>query len=581
MKRKFLTMLVLLLLLLQILTPLPSAAEAEQSDPQTFADVLSGAFYEKPVQWALAQGITNGVDETHFAPAQTCTRAQVVTFLWRAAGGFEPVRQEEARFSDLSETAYYYKAVLWAVENGITTGVDETHFAPDKPCTRAQIVTFLWRAAGCPDAKEAALPFTDLKADAYYLDAIRWASEKEITAGVDETHFAPEQPCNRAQVVTFLFRNAEQGFTQQFDLYFGTEKLDTPLRCVGNRPYVCVQTLETALGTELTPLLDETALRYRLRERAEGDYISLIDAAKLWRLGVRFEKADSAVRLYRLAEYEWTPQIPKEGEGRALLRLEDITADQGINGRFTHENLNKLRLFCDYLQDHGSAFYIAWIPLYVNPGLGVTNDISKDESFYNADFVFTLDWMQADGGLLGLHGLTHQSGEEISADGFEFGSQHDYTDDQLRTRFMKAEDICKRLGYRYYFFEFPHYAVTQHQAEIAEQFFDVIYQQYPYAAEYGYIERRVQTNGHSCLWVPTPADYVHSKWDYDGIAQRLSASEAAGWEMSLFFHPVIDQDAQRVTVNGDTMQFRYDEENGILPRIVRLLEGWNYRFGPI
>ena len=169
----------------------------------TFVDVPMDAYYFDPVYWAALNGITNGVDATHFAPEQTCTRAQIVTFLWRAVGSPEHTGQNP--FADVPGGEYHTDAVLWAVENRITNGVDATHFAPDDPCTRAQIVTFLWRAAGSP-TKIVQNPFLDVTAGEYYSEAVLWAISYAITNGVDPQHFAPESPCTRAQVVTFLYR---------------------------------------------------------------------------------------------------------------------------------------------------------------------------------------------------------------------------------------------------------------------------------------------------------------------------------------------------------------------------------------
>ena len=170
-----------------------------------FVDVETGSFYEAPVIWAVDNGITNGTDETHFSPLNICNRAQVVTFLWRAAGCPEPESTENP-FVDVPETEFYYKAVLWAVENGITNGVDATHFAPNTDCNRAQIVTFLWRAAGRPEPTSTNNPFEDVPEGEFYYDAVLWAVENGITNGMDATHFGPGEFCNRAQVVTFLYR---------------------------------------------------------------------------------------------------------------------------------------------------------------------------------------------------------------------------------------------------------------------------------------------------------------------------------------------------------------------------------------
>ena len=170
-----------------------------------FVDVPENSYYYDSVMWAVENGVTAGLDETHFGPAANCGRAQVVTFLWRAAGAPEPENAVNP-FEDVTESDYFYKAVLWAVENGITAGVDATHFGPTLPCTRAQVVTFLWRAVGAPDAT-AASTFTDVTdSGAYYYDAVLWAVENGVTAGMGDGTFGVTTICNRAQVVTFLYR---------------------------------------------------------------------------------------------------------------------------------------------------------------------------------------------------------------------------------------------------------------------------------------------------------------------------------------------------------------------------------------
>jgi hypothetical protein len=172
-----------------------------------FVDVKESAYYYLPVLWAVNAGITAGTDATHFSPDNRCTRAQVVAFLWRAAGCPEPNLTENP-FVDVKENTYYYKAVLWAVENGITAGVDAIHFGPEQACTRGQVVTFLWRACGKPEAAAQEHPFADLKETAYYYDAVLWAVENGITAGYGAVTFAPNLTCTRGQIVTFLYRDA-------------------------------------------------------------------------------------------------------------------------------------------------------------------------------------------------------------------------------------------------------------------------------------------------------------------------------------------------------------------------------------
>ena len=170
-----------------------------------FVDVKQDAYYYVPVLWAMSNGITAGLDATHFGPNNACTRAQVVTFLWRAAGCPEPTTTEHP-FVDIQEGSYYYKAVLWAVENGITAGVDATHFGPNQGCTRAQVTTFLWRACGQPEPLTQENPFRDTNPNSYYYKAVLWAVENGITTGTGNNRFSPDNTCTRGQIVSFLYR---------------------------------------------------------------------------------------------------------------------------------------------------------------------------------------------------------------------------------------------------------------------------------------------------------------------------------------------------------------------------------------
>ena len=178
----------------------------KDNTPQTgvFVDVAAGSYYEDAVDWAAANGITKGTGDTTFSPDAACTRAQAVTFLWRAAGSPEP-ETRTMPFTDVSADSYYYDAVLWAVENGITKGTSHTTFSPDATCTRAQAVTFLWRSEKSP-ASDTVNPFADVKSTDYYADAVLWAVQEKITKGTGNTTFSPNADCTRAQIVTFLWR---------------------------------------------------------------------------------------------------------------------------------------------------------------------------------------------------------------------------------------------------------------------------------------------------------------------------------------------------------------------------------------
>ena len=167
-----------------------------------FYDVPNDAYYYEAVKWAVENGITGGVGNSLFAPNQPCTRAQIVTFLWRAAGSPEP--KNMSNFSDVPADSYYAKAVAWAVENGITTGMGDGKFSPDATCTRAQSVTFLFRASKA--SANGAPAFSDVAATAYYAEAVKWATNNGITNGIGDNLFGSDNDCTRAQIVTFLYR---------------------------------------------------------------------------------------------------------------------------------------------------------------------------------------------------------------------------------------------------------------------------------------------------------------------------------------------------------------------------------------
>ena len=177
-----------------------------------FSDVKESAYYGDPVLWAVGHDpqVTNGTSATEFSPTAVCTRGQVVTFLWRALGCPEPSMTTHP-FTDVKEGAYYYKAMLWAVEEGVTNGLSPTIFGPNEGCTRGQVVTFLWRAYGEMQPKSASHPFSDVKDTAFYFNAMLWAVENGVTNGLSPTTFGPGETCQRGQIVTFLFRSDSSG----------------------------------------------------------------------------------------------------------------------------------------------------------------------------------------------------------------------------------------------------------------------------------------------------------------------------------------------------------------------------------
>ena len=238
----------------------------------SFTDVLSDAYYAEAVAWAVDKGITKGTKDTTFSPDDGCTRAQVVTFLWRAAG--QPDATKTSDFSDVAKDEYYTKAVSWAVEKDITKGIGEGKFDPNSTCTRAQIVTFLWRYNSTPFVEDTGA-FVDIASNAYYAGAVSWAVEKEITKGTSDTTFSPDNTCTRAQIVTFLYRmDQAETDTDEPHVQDGriTDSWDQIIESVNNGTYKKIYTIgavkELDLGRE--GIIDMQIAAFDADELADG-----------------------------------------------------------------------------------------------------------------------------------------------------------------------------------------------------------------------------------------------------------------------------------------------------------------------
>lgn len=188
-------------------TSTPVVKPDEDISKAVFNDVKDSDYFAAPVHWALEWEITSGVEQGRFGPELPCTRGQIITFLWRAAGSPQS-KSLAAAFQDVAEEDYFFKAVCWAVEQGITGGTGPNVFSPDMTCTRAQAVAMLYRAAGA--GTTAGTTFSDVTPDDYFAAAVQWAVDREITSGVGEGRFGPEQPCTRGQIITFLWRQFDR-----------------------------------------------------------------------------------------------------------------------------------------------------------------------------------------------------------------------------------------------------------------------------------------------------------------------------------------------------------------------------------
>lgn len=322
---------------------------------------------------------------------------------------------------------------------------------------------------------------------------------------------------------------------------------------------------------------DDEALAYPLHYENDAPYISLYDICNIFSLAAVFSSQENKVSLYkrtmpiaRIKDYS--------SASPAYLRLEDISADGIINPKF-HENMEKIRVMADYLFTKGQEFHVAWIPLYTNPPLNVQNDLTKSFTLYNADFLYTLDYITQRGGHIAIHGYTHQHGDSISGEGDEFGPGVPFTLEDVEDRIRAVVDYAERLGFESRIFVTPHYNYTPEQQRIIEKYFDVIYQQSFYRNCPGQIDT-VNRLGRTIKYVPTPVGYVTSLEEISATLDKIE-SLPEDQVMSMFVHPIVEyRSISCFTDSQKTRHFVYNE-NGVLPQIIRKITEKNYVFSAI
>lgn len=268
---------------------------------------------------------------------------------------------------------------------------------------------------------------------------------------------------------------------------------------------------------------------------------------------------------------------------KAYIRLEDIVADgldTSLTPNYSAKNLEKLIYTGKYLYDNGQAYYVAWIPVYANPKIGYWNDVSANFNLYNSYFVYALDYLSKHNGHIGLHGYTHQYGNDISAIGYEWGSNTPYSTYEQELRIQKAIACSKRLGLNIEFFEFPHYGATKAQMNMASKYFNFIYQSYPKPELSNNFVYSSET-GKRVYYLPTPSGFLHTKYNLDNLLLNLNNSIYRKETVSLFYHPVIDMNyAIEINNKGSDRIWKYDS-NGCLPNIVEFVSKYGYVFSAI
>lgn len=309
-------------------------------------------------------------------------------------------------------------------------------------------------------------------------------------------------------------------------------------------------------------------------------YMYMYDLLNAFDYTPTFNIDDNLVTIYK-KKNTMPPDIlqrPGEVAQTAYLRLEDVMAD-GLDysgRRYSDKNCEKLMTIGEYLWLRGQEYYIAWIPFYINPPYGVSNELTDNTNLYNSCFMYTMDFLAEHGGHIGVHGYTHQYGNAKSADGWEWGVNTPYSVTEQQQRLILARQTAERFGFKPEFFEFPHYGATTAQMDMAEKYYDVIYQSHPDKAKAYNIASRI-TSGKKTFYIPTPADYIHSVFDTPFALDRLTQSKQKGWEISIFYHPALDFNQIQYTNEGYERSWNMPSD-AVIPQLVNHIMKMGYTF---
>lgn len=286
-------------------------------------------------------------------------------------------------------------------------------------------------------------------------------------------------------------------------------------------------------------------------------YISLYSLLEPFDFVPSFDVNTNTVYIYKKQYVEDTrPAVTSQNFKEAYIRFEDIMAD-GLDKEpdYPTDKLEKLMYMSEYMYRRGQQFYIAWIPLYVNPQTNYKNNVSLDYNLYNSCFIYTLDYMIGHGGKIVLHGYSHQYGNEKSSVGYEWGKGTPYSYTEQQQRMINAKTIAWRLGYETDIFEFPHYGATIPQLRMAEHYFKIIYQEYPNQGTV--ITTKLNDKGNKVYYIPTTAEYVKNLYKSAETIEKIKKLASNGQVVSLFYHPKIDITSQ------DAVSIKSDDDNGI------------------
>jgi hypothetical protein len=550
-------------LALLALCPAPASA---------FTDVPNSHRYSRAIDELAQLGIVSGKDDGSFGPDDHIHRAQFAKMIC----GLLEIRVHEnqsfAPFADLGPDdpgdLYPHEFVGAAHEAGITKGKTSTTFGPYLEITLPQVVTMVVRAADAfyPGLLERPQPdwygywaATDIVHGAN----VRRADYNDLLAllPMADRWTDVSRPATRgevSQILTNLLHARAEPPSLSFE---GTPlELAQPLSVKNNRYWLPLLELVARMGgvasrADTVASLELQDLRATLNlatglytangmgsqvrflpELSHGEvYLSLIDVQQLLRLTVFWDEDARSIGLFRSrAPLTHGQQAPRSK--RALVRFEDITANQSYSSA---ESLAKLRIIFDYCYKNGVPMHLGWVPRYIDPKEGIDNAPAQDPSMHNANFVYTLDYFLDRGGLVGLHGYTHQYGSYASLASAEFDAAHNTTESSIRRRVQFAIADANHLDMPISFFESPHYASLFYQQQVLGQFFDVLYE--PKVSAYETKPTRILVGDRTVTFVPTPLGYLVGAGDEANVIARMKVLRA-GDLASFFYHPNIEFD---------------------------------------
>ncbi len=579
----------------------------------TFTDVPDSHRYARAISELARLGIVSGRGDDTFGPDDPVYRAQFAKMICRLLEVDVSEEQSFAPFIDLGpddpDNLYPHEFVGAAYHAGITNGTTAIAFSPYANITLSQVITMTIRAADTYHPGLLAAAPRDWYAcwadsDRVHGANVRRADYTDLLAllPIQYRWTDVSRPATRGEVAQILFNLHNKLKPATITVTFEGQALTLthPIQVEANRYYFPLNEFLQNLGGTLaisadaihlqTPAIDLSVRlstgSYTLDHATshfthhplvflDTAYVSLLDLQQMLNLNVVWDESNEIIRLFWNRDHLLESKQIQTGKA-ALLRFEDITANQKYS---TAESLERLRVVFDYCYSKGIPMHLGWVPRYIDPEQGIDNAPAEDYSMHNANFIYTLDYFLLRNGIIGLHGYTHQYGNNVSLRGAEFDAQNNTSESSIRERLRYALDDAEKLGIVVSFFESPHYAATWNQKIVMGQFFDILYE--PKWSESETDISRVNVGGRRITFVPTPLGYIDDPAaDTVRMIARiraLGADELA----SFFYHPYIEARFMKVEMgDGGYPLYEYAADSP-LHRVIDVFVEEDYTFSQI